>query len=109
MKNISNIVIKKINTSLTVKNIDSVLYNAEKFILLSIYIKEFLDEKLRETLIQQEIHIVDKLRVKLLININILISENINLNFHSKQIMIYSCSSIFTKMHITVRNRICVK
>ena len=52
MKNISNIVIKKINIFFIIRSISSVLYNTEEFVFLNIYIKEFLDEKLRVILIQ---------------------------------------------------------
>ena len=52
MENVSNVIIKKVNTSLTVRDISSVSHNAEEFVLLSIYIKECLNRKFKIALIQ---------------------------------------------------------
>ena len=50
-----NIIIKKINILFIIKDISSIIYNTEKSILFSIYIKELLNKKLKIILIKQKV------------------------------------------------------
>ena len=57
-------------------------YFTNEFIILNVYISDLINEKIEMIKIIMKVHLVHNFKVKLLIDVNILDSEEMNINFH---------------------------
>ena len=61
-----------------------------EFIILNIYISELINSKIEMIEIIAKVHLVHNLKVKLLIDIDVLDSEEMNISFHNHFLIINS-------------------
>ena len=76
--------------SITVRKIETIRYLMNEFIILNIYIFELINDKIEMIEIIAEVHLIYNLKIKLLIDINILDSEEMNISFHNHFLIISS-------------------
>ena len=76
--------------SITVREIETIRYFTNEFVILNIYISELINDKIEMIEIIAEVHLVCNLKVKFLIDINVLNSEKINISFHNHFLIINS-------------------
>ena len=74
--------------SIMIKKIKTIRYFINEFIILNIYISELINNKIKMIKIIIKVHLVHNLKVKLLVNINVLDSEEINISFHNHSLII---------------------
>ena len=67
--------------SITVREIETIRYFMNEFVILNIYISELINSKIEMIEIIAEVHLVHNLKVKLLVDVNVLDSEEMNINF----------------------------
>ena len=67
--------------SITVKKIRMIRYLMNEFIILNIYISELINSKIEMIEIIAEVHLIHNLKVKLLIDVDVLDSEEMNISF----------------------------
>ena len=61
-----------------------------EFVILNIYISELINDKIKMIKIIMKVHLIYNLKVKLLVNINILDSEEMNISFCNYSLIIDS-------------------
>jgi len=71
-----------------IKEIKIIRYLINEFIILNIYISELINSKIKMIEIIMKIYLVHNLKVKLLIDIDVLDSEEMNISFHNHFLMI---------------------
>ena len=76
--------------SITVREIEMIKYFINEFVILNIYISELINDKIKMIEIIAKIHLVCNLKIKLLIDIDILDSEKMNISFHNHSLIINS-------------------
>ena len=76
--------------SITIREIETIRYFTNEFIILNIYISELINDKIEMIEIIAEVHLVHNLKIKLLIDIDVLDSEEINISFHNCSLIINS-------------------
>ena len=54
-----------------------------EFVILNIYISELINSKIEMIEIIVKVHLIHNLKIKLLIDVNILDSEEMNISFHN--------------------------
>ena len=69
--------------SIMIRKIEIIRYFINEFVILNIYISELINSKIEMIEIIAEIHLVHNFKIKLLIDIDILDSEEINISFHN--------------------------
>ena len=74
--------------SITVREIETIRYLMNEFIILNIYISELINSKIEMIEIIVKVHLVCNLKIKFLIDVDILNSEKININFHNHFLII---------------------
>lgn len=80
-------------TSLKVNNIDSTIHEFLKFIIILIYFSKLTkNETFALVFIIRKIHLIDDLKVKMLIKNDFLNSENFIIDIENKTITIESCN-----------------
>ena len=67
--------------SIIVREIEIIRYLMNEFVILNIYISELINNKIEMIEIIAEVHLIHNLKVKLLINVNVLDSEEMNISF----------------------------
>ena len=74
--------IRKIIIKISIRGLKSKIYYFNKYIILIFYIKEVLFNNIRAFIkITREIYIVNNLKINIFINVDILISKRIIINF----------------------------
>ena len=76
--------------SITVREIETIRYLMNEFVILNIYISELIKNKIEMIEIIMKIHLVCNLKIKFLIDINVLDSEEMNISFHNYSLIINS-------------------
>ena len=74
--------------SITVRKIETIRYLTDEFVILNIYISELINNKIEMIEIIVKVHLVCNLKIKLLIDIDILDSEEMNISFHNHSLII---------------------
>ena len=67
--------------SITVRKIRMIRYFMNEFVILNIYISELINDEIEMIEIIAEVHLICNFKIKLLIDINILDSEEMNISF----------------------------
>ena len=73
-----------------IREIKIIRYFMNEFIILNIYISELINDKIEMIEIIAEIHLVHNLKVKLLVDIDVLDSEEMNISFCNNFLIINS-------------------
>ena len=76
--------------SIMIREIRIIRYLINEFVILNIYIFELINNRIKIIKIIIKVHLVCNLKVKLLVNINVLDSEKMNISFHNHSLIINS-------------------
>ena len=74
--------------SIMIREIETIRYFTDEFIILNIYIFKLINDKIEMIEIIVKVHLVYNLKIKLLIDINVLDSEEINISFCNHSLII---------------------
>ena len=69
--------------SIIIREIETIKYLTNEFVILNIYISELINSRIKMIEIIVKVHLVCNLKIKLLIDINVLDLEEINISFHN--------------------------
>ena len=90
--------------SITIKKIETIRYFMNEFVILNIYISELINSKIEMIEIIAKIHLVCNLKIKLLIDIDILNSEEMNISFCNHFLIINNENKWEAKIHVHTKN-----
>jgi hypothetical protein len=85
--------------SLTVREIEINVHETKKYMNLSIYLSSKKDSK-KMTKIHKKMHLVENLKINMLIKNDILESKDIIINIQEKKVIISSCQNMIIEMKI---------
>ena len=91
-----------------IRKIETIRYLTNEFVILNIYISELINSKIEMIKIIVKVHLIHNLKIKLLIDIDILNSEKINISFYNHFLIINSKDKWEIKIHIHAKNNICI-
>ena len=87
-----------------IRKIETIKYFMNEFVILNIYISELINDKIEMIEIIVKVHLVHNLKIKLLIDINVLNSEKMNISFHNCFLIISSKDRWEARIHIHAKN-----
>jgi len=96
--------LKKIDTFILIYKVDIEKYFTNNYLFLNIYIKKQIDSKSAITYICREIYIVNYLKVKMFLKIDIIILEQIIVNLNNKTLTVNSCRKLTIDFKIIAKN-----
>ena len=67
--------------SIIIQNIESTRYSTDEYVILNFYISDLVNDQIKIIEIIMKVHLVCNLKAKLLIDVNILNSKKINIDF----------------------------
>ena len=83
--------IKKSQASITIREINTKKHFTNDYLFLDIYIENEIDEQKRIAHIKRETYIIDNLKIKMLVEINIIASKRIIVNIDAHKLIINNC------------------
>ena len=103
LSNILNILVKPMSFLIRVHELRSKIHSCSDFILLDLYLNSKVDSQVKSAHIYHEVHVIDNLNVKLLLDLNILKSEEIIIDLKKKCLIIHSCQDLKISIRITLK------
>ncbi len=101
----SNTSIQKMTSLISVQDIKNKIHHFNDFVMLITYIHEFLsDDRLTTTCFRWKIHLINDFRIKILLEIDIMITEKMQLDLNKKIFRINSCQEFTVNIFILTRN-----
>jgi hypothetical protein len=88
------------DSSVTIRNIEIVTHNCFEYV----HLKVFILESKRIAKLNRQAHVVDNLRAKFLMNMNILEPKEIILNFRRRKMTLSSCENLKVDIRITSKS-----
>ena len=73
-----------------IRKIEMIRYFTDKFVILNIYISELINDEIEMIEITAKIHLVYNLKIKLLVDIDVLDSKEMNISFCNHFLIINS-------------------
>jgi hypothetical protein len=103
----SNIITIKMSL-INVKDINEVFHECILYVILDLYLDDIFEKKKRRNHLCKKFHVVDDLRCKILIDMNILSSKQMRIDLISKSLFISTCRNleIFIKIALKSNARI---
>lgn len=93
--------IKNLISLISVREIKNKIHHFSDYVLMTAYVKKYLSNNTVVTIrFQREIHLIDDLKIKMLIDINIMSSEKIQLNLSNQTMRIDSCQNVTIKIYV---------
>ena len=91
LSKISDAKIHIISISLLIRRVDNKITKSIEYVVVSVYFKNKYNDKSTIVEVNIKIHLIDDLKIRLFIDVNIIDSENITLNFSENRLTIESC------------------
>ena len=79
-------------------------YTTNEYYLINLYIPNIIKEKPSLVYLRREVYIINDLKAKILIKVNILGSEYILINIGEKKLLIRSCDNLIAKIKIKAKD-----
>jgi len=98
--------IRKLTSLISIHDIENKIYNSDEYILINDFIKEtLLNDTSAIAFFQREVHLMNDLKIKMFIDIDILNSKRIQINLNDRTLQIDSCQDIIVKIDIVTRKK----
>jgi hypothetical protein len=96
--------VMKMSISINVKEIENILHKCDICLMLDLYLDDVSNEsKVREH-IHKEFHVIDDLKCKLLMKLNIITSEEMIINLIDKSLLISTCENLVILIRINLKS-----
>ncbi len=98
--------IRKLTSSILIRDIENKIHNSDEYILMNDFIKETLwNDTSAIAFFQREVHLMNDFKMKMLIDVDILSSKRIQINLNDRILQINSCQDIIVKINIVTRKK----
>jgi hypothetical protein len=100
--------ITNMSVFINVRDIENALHQSSSYVMLDLYLNEITVERKARDHIKREFHLVNELKCKLLMRLNIMISKKMIINLTNKSFIIFTCENltIFIKINFKFNSRI---
>ncbi len=99
MKRLSHVKMHHINVAVRIRDIDIVIHNCSKYVHLKLFISKFT----KIVKLTRQTHVVNNLRVKFLMKINILESKKAILNISQRKMILSLCENLKIFIRVTLK------
>ena len=73
------------------------------------YVKNLINNQFVVAYLQRKIHIVNNLKIKLLLNINVINSKKILVDMNQQKLIIKNCQKFIVKLKITIKDNVKIR
>ena len=100
----SMIAIQQTIPPIKIKGIDSKIHDNSEYVMMNIYVPEKMKKKPSIIHIKIELHLINELKTNILVNMNVMKSKNMILNFEKKILIILTCKKMEVLISIQRKN-----
>ena len=104
-----DIYVKKTKLPVTIRGVKSVLYFINDYCLLDLYIPKIFNSKKTIDYIRREIYIVDDLKTKMFIKIDILELKRMQIDIGDEKFFIRNCNDLIANIIVKVKNDVGIR
>ena len=104
IKQFSNILIRQTSQNIKIRKIEAKVHDSFEFVKINVYIAENTKDDPKIEHLKAEFHLIEDLKAKILIEMNIMKSENIIFDFDRKFMTIPTCKNLETTISIQKKN-----
>jgi hypothetical protein len=90
--------------SINVRDIKNILHQFNSYVILDFYLLDIVDEKKVKEHIHREFHIVNEVKCKILMRLNIMISKEMTINLTNKSFVIFICENLVISIRINFKS-----
>ena len=103
----SNVEVKQLVTSLLIRNIRNIIYNFNKYIVIDIFINNYIKKNNKQistiNKFSIEIYIVDNFKANLLLNNNVFKVQRVAININTQIATLINCNTLIISINITIK------
>ena len=106
----SDSTIKQLSSSISMRNIDNIMHHISDYVVLTLYLDDQLIDKIAIIdKFQIEVHLVDDLKINILIDNDTLIAQQIKLNLAQQTVQLDSCQNLVAFINVLTKQKVEVK
>jgi hypothetical protein len=94
----------KMNAAINVRDIDNVLHECEFYVMLNFYLDDLFNDRKMRNHMHREFHIMNDLKCKLLMRLDIMTSEQMIINLIDKSLFISMCDDLIVSIRINSKS-----
>ena len=104
-----SISIKKTKSFISIRDIEIAKHLTKDYIQLLMYLFDVVESFLVIAHFTREMHVVDNLKIKLLLRMNIIDFERFVINLNKRQLSVRSCKNLIATLKITIKDNVRVR
>ena len=104
-KQLLGLEIKKLVSSISVREVSNKIVNSDKYIIVTIYVKDIIDGEAKTACLTMKVHIVNNLKINLLIENDIMISQNMCVDLDIRTCKFEKCQRLKTPIDVITKFR----
>jgi hypothetical protein len=101
---LSKATILKMSALINVRDIDNALHQSSFYVMLDLYLNDLVNEKKARDHIKRKFHLIDDLKCKLLMSLNVMISKEMMINLTNKSLIISTCENLMISIRINLKS-----
>ena len=105
LKHVSNLKIKKIAFFISIRDVNNKIINIDEYIMITIYIKEIVNDMKRSTCLTIKIYIINDLKTNILIKTNIITFQEMTINWKTRIIKLKRCQRLNISIDVVARTQ----
>ena len=102
-KHLPKIVIRRLTPSIKIRSIEAKIHDSSEYVIMDLFLSDRAEGSPMIAHLKAEFHLVDDLKANILVNMDIMGSENMILNFESRSVTIPTCKNI--EMPVTIQKK----
>jgi hypothetical protein len=100
----SKIIVLEMSALINVKDINNALHQSSFYVMLDLYLDELINESKTRDYVKRKFHLVDKLKCKLFMSLNIMTSEKMTINLADKSLIVLTCENLIILVRINSKS-----
>jgi hypothetical protein len=100
---LSRATILKMPAPINVRGIDNALHQSCFYVMLDLYLDGLVNGKKARGHIRREFHLVDGLKCKLLMSLDVMVSEEMMINLTDKSLIISTCENLMISIRVNLK------
>jgi hypothetical protein len=95
--------------SINVQDIENVIHQFNAYVMLNLYLNEIFKDRKTKDHIRREFHIVNDLKCRILMKLNIMTSKKMIINLVDKSLIIFTCENLIVSIRINSKSNSRIK
>jgi hypothetical protein len=93
--------ILQMSVFINVRDINNALHQSSFYVMIDLYLKYLINDSRVRDHIKRKFHLVDELKCKLLMILNVIISKEMTINLTNKFIIVSTCENLIISIRVT--------